>query len=82
MKKQNKRSQANGDFVKILEEVVPGLAVGSNNIREGTLVSVGHKVENLQREDRIVFNTDKSIKHFTNGKMYWYCLEKDIFEIL
>lgn len=80
--KKNQRSRANGEFVKILEEVVPGVAVGSSNIKEGTVVSVGHNVENLQKGDRVVFDTNHGIKHFSGNKMYWYLKEVTIFEIL
>ena len=75
------KSQANYEFVKIKEISVSKVATDSDdNIREGEIISVGNFVTDLEVGDKVLFDTNKSIKHFSNGQMYYYCKFETIFE--
>ena len=79
----NHQSQANCEFVKIKEITFSKVATDSDdNIREGEIISVGKKTEDLKVGDKVIFDTNKSIKHFSNGQEFYYCNYKTIFEIL
>ena len=81
--KPKHQSQANFKFVKIKQIVVGKVATDSDdNIREGEVVSIGNEVKDLLIGDKVIFDTNKSIKHFSKGQMYYYCNYETIFEIL
>jgi co-chaperonin GroES (HSP10) len=74
--------QANYKFVVLKEIPNKGVALGEVNIREGEVVSVGDKAEDLDVGDKVIFDTFKGIKYNIKGQDYWFINYETIFAII
>ena len=72
--------QALTKFVIIKEVPSKGVALGDVNIREGEVVSTGWECdEELEKGDKVVFDTYKGIKYNIAGKDYYFVNYETIF---